>query len=332
METNTKILRLIRKQQRRDRQRIFRVVEYLDYSAVFEKCPVEVVEGYTVSDVESYDIFASFVFQNVSGKRIRTLNIQLLCSPKIGFSVLKIPFTYSFLSYTLGTRKMGDEPIRDKKLLADPDIAVGESFGEAIYIPIPEDYLTKIELEIVSVNYTDGTTEQVGLIAGKTFTRYSELDEEHKHVYHQVNIFTAAEEVFPTTVMPQKGENAWLCCCGHKNIKTLDKCEHCLRERDWQFENIEVNKLNETVKTIQKTEQAYFKPDKSDYPQEKYLENDAEILRKVKMYELAMKNVAERERQKAKLKNQFIPRLILYFAAAYLLYYLAAYFAGAYLK
>lgn len=324
METNTRILKNIRRQQRLDRQRIFRVVEYLDYSAVFEKCPVEITDGYTISDVDNYDIFASFVFRNVSKKRIRALDIQLICHQKQNFSALKIPFTYSNEQYSFGTRRMNGVRIRDKKLLADPDISTGESFGETVYIPIPENFVLKFELEIVGVKYIDGTYEQLGLIAGKSITRFTTLGDEEKYLYNKMNIFTAAEELFPTTVLPQKGENAWLCCCGHKNINDNDKCERCLRERDWQFENIDEEKLEASVKEIAEAEKVLFRHDKTNYPQDKYLETEEEIRKKVKAYEIAMKNVAELERKKESMKKWIIPRIILCIAVIYLIYFVLA--------
>lgn len=322
METNTSILKQLKKQQRRDRQRIFRVVEYLDYSAVFEKCPVEITEGYTISDENNYEIFASFVFCNVSKKRIRALDIQLICHQKMNYSVLKIPFTYSNESYTLGTRRLNGKKIRDKKLLIDPDISTGESFGETVYIPIPEDFVSKFELEIVGVKYTDGTYEKLTLTAGKSFTRFTELGDEEKYVYNKMNIYAAAEELFPTMVLPQKGENAWLCCCGHKNINENDQCERCLRERDWQFEHIEEAMLESSVKEIAEVEKTYFKKDKFAYPQDKYLENEEDIRKKVKAYEEAMKNVAALERKKESMRTWFIPRIVLCMIAIYLVYFI----------
>lgn len=322
METDKVILRELKKQKRRERQRIFRVVDYLDYSAVFDKCPVEIIEGYTICDVENYEIFASFVFRNVSSKKLKSLDIELICHQKLNYTPLIIPFTYSFQNCTLGIRSIGEKKFRSKKQLLVPDISEGESFGETICILIPEDFLEHLEIKIAGVEYTDGVYEKIGLIAGKSYKRFSELGEEHKHVYNNLNIFTAAEELYPTIVIPQMGENAWLCCCGHKNLNSVVKCEICLREKEWQFENIEEAKLDATVKEIIETEKTFYKQDKSNYSQTKHLQNEEEIERRKKAYELAMKNVATRERKKENLKNWFIPRLLLYLLAAYLLVYL----------
>ncbi|PKM62658.1 MAG: hypothetical protein CVU97_04350 [Firmicutes bacterium HGW-Firmicutes-21] len=307
-----------KKRQIKDRQRILRVVEYLEYNTVFEKCPVEINEGYIVSDVTDYSIFASFVFRNVSKKRIKSLDVRLLCYQKQNIPYLKLPFTYSFERYTLGTRRIGEERIRDKKQLNNPDISVGESFGETVYIPIPESYFSRLELEITGVRYTDGTYEELGIINGKPFTRFVELDDDKKFAYVTHNIFIAAEENYPSRFIPQKGEFVWLCCCAHKNLNEQNECERCHREQKWQFDNISINKLEEISEKIAADTSSIYH-DKSKYSQTKYLETDEEIQRKTKAYELAMKRIAEEERRKERLKTWIIPKIILCLLAIYLI-------------
>lgn len=319
MNTNTAHIKRQKKQQRYDRQRILRVVEYLDYSAIFDNCPVEITEGYVVSDVEDYKIFASFVFRNVSKKGISALDIRLLLYKNQNIPYLKIPFVYSYDSYTFGTRRKGGERIRDKNLLRYPVIRPAESFGETIYVPIPESYFTKFELEITGVKYSDGSYKKLEVIAGKSKDRYFGLDDEKKYVYQRKNIYISAEELHPTRFIPKKGEYAWLCCCGHKNIADADKCEVCFRERDWQLENINKEKLGKDVIEYNKVESTNFCHDKTKYSQLKYMQTDEEIEQKIKNYELAMKNVAALERKKERVKIWLIPKLALFFAIVYIL-------------
>ncbi|HAN21372.1 MAG: hypothetical protein A2Y15_06970 [Clostridiales bacterium GWF2_36_10] len=319
METNDNILKQLKKQQKQDRSRIFRVVEYLDYCAIFEHCPVEIIDGYIISDVDNYEIFASFVFRNVSKKKIESLDIRLICYQNQNIPYIKIPFTYSFKSFTLGNREINGKRIRDKKQIQNPYIAPSESFGETVYIPIPETYFSKFELEISGVKYADGNYEKLEVIAGKRVTKYKDLTDESKFIYSKLNIFSAAEELFPTRFVPQKGEYAWLCCCGQKNLNELDKCENCLRDRDWQFENLEVNKLENAAKEIAEEEKAYFKNEKTSYSQLKFLQTDEDIQRKVKAYELAMKKVAEDERRRMSRRMWLLPRIFLCFVIIYLI-------------
>lgn len=315
-------LKQLKKQQKRDRQRIFRVIEYLDYSAVFECSPVEITDGYIISDVDNYDIFASFVFRNVCPKGILSLDIMLLCYKNQNIPYLKIPFTYSLKSYTLGIRRKGGTKIKEKIAEKQPVVEPSESFGEAVYIPIPESYFTRVKLVITAVTYDDGSHEELELVAGKSIKKFHELDDSLKFAYRKLNLFTAAEEVFPIQVVPQEGEMAWLCCCGHKNPKSAERCEICQRERDWVLENLAVEKLDERAKKIAEEEQHLFKPDKTKYRQDKYLQTEEEIRRKKEAYELAMKRIAERERRKEKLKMQILPRVLLYFVIVYAIWYL----------
>lgn len=315
-------LRQLKKQQKRDRQRIFRVLEYLDYSAVFERSPVEIIEGYVLSDVDNYDIFASFVFRNVSDRGILSLDILLQCYHNQNIPYLKIPFTYSLESYTLGTRRINGKTIKDKIADQKPVIDSTETFGETVYIPIPESYFTRLQVILTGVTYADGSREELNLVAGKSIKKFHELNAEMKIAYNKVNIFTANEEVFPIKVVPQEGEMAWLCCCGHKNPKSAELCEVCQRERDWVLQNLAEEKLDETARIIAEEEKHLFKPDRTNYRQDKYLQNEEEIRRKKEAYELAMKRVTENERRKEKLKAQILPRLLLYFFIAYLIWFI----------
>ena len=314
--------RKLKKRQQKDRQRILRVVEYLDYSAVFDHSPVEVIGGYVVSDVTDYSIFSSFVFRSVSKKRIKALDVRLFCYHNQNIPYLKIPFTYSFDRYTFGTRREGKVRIRDKKKLSDPCINYGESFGEAVYIPIPESYFTRFELEVTGVRYADGTYEELGLIAGKRQKTFGALDDDRKFAYLNLNVFVAAEETFPTRFLPQKGEFAWLCCCGNKNPNELDKCDLCMRERDWQLENATEERLAAEAAKLKEDETAYAAHDKAKYSQIKYLETEQEIQNKIKAYELAMKKVAQEERRAQRRKTWLIPTIIACLAATYLFVFL----------
>jgi len=315
-------LKKLKKQQKRDRQRIFRVLEYLDYSAVFERSPVEIIDGYVISDVENYEIFASFVFRNVSDKGILSLDILLLCYQHQNIPYLKIPFTYSLESYTLGTRRINGKAIKKKIAEQKPVIDATETFGETVYIPIPESYFKRLQVILTGVTYADGSREELNLIAGRSIKKFNELDADKRLAYNKVNIYTANEEVFPIKVVPQAGEMAWLCCCGHKNPKSAALCEICQREQDWVLNTLAEEKLDETARKIAEEEKQLFKPLKNSYRQDKYLQNEVEIKRKKEAYELAMKRVAERERRREQLKAQILPRLLLYFFFAFLLWFI----------
>lgn len=318
-------LKQVKKKKKHDKQRIFRVVEYLDYGEVFVNLPVEIVEGFILSDIDNYEVFASFVFRNVSRKGIKSLDVRLHLFHNQNIPYIKIPFRYSYETYSLGIRRENEEEIRVKKMLRPSTINAAESFGEAVYIPIPESYFTRFELEIKGIEYEDGTYDKLDTILGKKAVNFKDFNEHMRYVYSKINIYTYAEERFPVKNLPQKGEFAWMCCCGHKNPDKFDLCSRCLRERDWQLENIAEDKLEETTNKILEEESVYFKPDKSHYSQKKYLETEEDIKRKAEAYQSALKVVAETERKKENMKKWFLPRLILCMAVIYLLGYFLVY-------
>ena len=63
------------KRQKDDRMRALRVVKYLEYPFILPDSPVEIEEGFIVSDSDTYDVFASFIVKNVSEHPIQKLNI-----------------------------------------------------------------------------------------------------------------------------------------------------------------------------------------------------------------------------------------------------------------
>ena len=84
-----------RKEMRKNLLRTFRVVEYFDFSGVLPDSPVQVNEGYIISDLETHELFASFAFQNTSGKQIMSLDIRLLLYQNANVPYEKKSFTYS---------------------------------------------------------------------------------------------------------------------------------------------------------------------------------------------------------------------------------------------
>ncbi len=319
-----------RQKQKKDKLRALRVIEFLDYSAIFESSPVEVIEGYIVSDIDEYDIFASFVFKNVSKTQIKALDIRLLIYKNQNIPYEKPTFRYSRENYTLGTRRADQEVIKTKE--AGEFINPGESFGEAIYIPLPESYFSKFELEITGVLYADDSYEKFSLIAGKRKERIAELDDDKMFTYMTINIFKAAEEKFPGQYIPQKGENAWLCCCGHKNSITSNYCEVCKRDMAWQFNNLVPDRLEDIAERKKQERAIPHAFEKSRYSQTKYLQTKEDQERKMKAYEQAIQRITQEEQRKERLKNWFIPKLLLALGAVYLFAFALMYIYEQFIK
>ena len=128
--------------------------------------------------------------------------------------------------------------------------------------------------------------------------RYTELDDISKLVYSRVNIYQAAEERFPTKVVPQFGNQVWLCCCGTKNPSADCECQKCGRERDWQKATLTHDAFTETKEKMVSDPREVTLHDKSRYKQNKYLETKEETQKKIEQYEKAIKNIAYEEKQK----------------------------------
>ena len=158
----TKEERLALKRQREDQMRSFRVVRYLDFPSIMSGSPVEVTEGFIVSDRESCEVFASFVFKNVGEKALFGLKIRLLFYQNQNIPYLKSDFVYSHNDFRFGMiaapsgKRYG---IRESNKRVS--VKSGESFGAHVFIPLPESYFTKLEVKICSVEYTGGEKQEI---------------------------------------------------------------------------------------------------------------------------------------------------------------------------
>lgn len=307
------------KRQKYDRMRSLRVVKYLEYPFILPDSPVELDEGYIVSDMETYDVFASFIFKNVSERPIRKLNIRLSCYLNQNIPYTNIDFTYSHEDLTFGIISKDGNDLKLRQSNERLTVERSETFGSCVYIPLPESYFTKLEVILLSVEYAGGQVVELNTLVAGNSKRYSDLDNISKIVYTRVNIYKAAEEKYPTKVIPQFGNTVWLCCCGNKNPASSDKCELCGREKEWQEKSVTSQVLEETKKKMVGDRQERVLHDKSRFKQNKFLESDEENERKIKQYEQAMKNIAYEEQRKQRNQMMLIPKILIAVLIFYLL-------------
>ncbi len=311
-----------RKRQKIDYLRPLRVVKYIDFSFVLENSPVEIIDGYIVSDRDTCDVFASFVFKNVTIKRLSSLTIRLSLYQNQNIPYQHIDFTYSQSDLNFGIISVGGRDLRLRESNKRTSVSCGETFGSCVFIPIPERYFTKMDVVLVSAEFADGEKLVMNkLVTGHT-KRFSELDEISRVVYSRVNIYQSAEEKYPTRVIPQFGDNVWLCCCGTKNPSDLKYCEKCNRERDWQKESVTADAIEALRATVASDPRERNLHDKSKYAQNKFLESSDEIQLKIDQYEKAMKNIALDEKMKHKRQMMLIPKIIVAILIIYLLTFL----------
>ncbi len=312
-----KILKDSRKRQKIDRERALRVVKYIDYPFVLDDSPVELEEGYIVSDKDTYDVFASFIFKNVGARPIKALSIRLACYQNQNIPYEYVNFTYSpdDLTYGIISVKGKDLKLRDSN--KRKCINQSENFGSCVYVPLPESYFKRLEVYITEIEYSNGEKEVLNLRVAGDSKRYSELDNISKLAYSRVNIYVSAEEQFPTKVIPQFAKKVWLCCCGTKNPIDLCQCEKCGREKDWQEKSVSASALEKTKQKFvsDPTERVFH--DKSNYVQNKYLESDADVQKKIEQYEKAMENVAREEQRRERNKMMILPKLIIWGISVY---------------
>ena len=288
-----------RRAMRRDLQRYIRVVRSFDFSGVAENSPVEITEGYVVSDRETDEVFVCFELLCVSKRPLRSLTIRLHLYDRQNVPYERLTFRYAAADGTLGLRS-GIGRRRAGRRVEPVLIHPGETFGRASYIRLPARYFKRLTLELVSAVYADGVEEALGFILSGGAKRLSEADIYTQRAFVSKNVFRAAEEAFPSVYVPESGGNSWLCCCGQKNLASDAVCTRCSRERDWVLTNLNEQSLaSEREKEIAE-ESGVLR--RSAYRQNRYLETDAEREQKAEAFEKAVAAVAERERLAEKRK------------------------------
>lgn len=311
------------KRVRRDRMRPLRVLEYLDHSAIFEKSPVEIKEGYLISDRDNGELFLTLNLRSLSKKPLASLDIRMiLYRDQTVVPYLKQDFTYSWEEATFGERALNGITRKERECKNDKTLIYGEEFGEGIYIPLPDSWFKKMQIELVSVTYFDGSREELDLLAGSRALRYLELDEELHDAYEDVNIFREAEQDHPIRVLPQAGEHVWLCCCGHKNPSETAICEKCVRDKEWQLENLSMERLEETKRKNSTDRNRRILHDTSAYKQNKYMENEEELQKKVELCNRALERIAVQEKERERRQVMLLPKLLLWFGVFALLSFL----------
>lgn len=226
---------------REDWLRPMRLVEVLDTDAIFENSPVEVEKACVVSDRETGELFLILTFRSVSRRPIAALDIRL----QFYEENRSLPFRKDDFRYGYETVALGKPGLRAKRRRREQAIGHGETFGQGVCLPLPEDYFHRIRIELVGVTYADGSYELLKLLVGGRAKNFEEMDSGLLASYAQVNIYERREGTHPARVLPQEGKNAWLCCCGHKNPAGTGLCEACKREKGWQMETLSEEHLRQ---------------------------------------------------------------------------------------
>ncbi len=319
----TEGIKLSRKEKQRVRDdliRPLRVIEYLDFSQIYDNCPVEVLEGYTVTDTDTGEVFGIFKIQNTSKKDIKSITVRLyLYEGTSNIATRRIDWIYSAQQKSFGIRKMPNERkesfwekygFKDKVVPAY--IRPGESFGESVLISLPYSYCRKLEFEIRRVVYTDGEIEDVKIISGKKYTAFKELDEDMRYAYSKLNIYMRNEEAHPIKLIPQTSNRVWLCCCGTKNLIDAEKCVRCGRDKSWQLNNLTKQKLDSELNRIKNSHDPnYVHRHRLEAGKRLEVVGEEERIKKAEAVERALANVAKQEKNRKDGRTAVILLLVL---------------------
>ncbi len=299
-ETRRENLRRIR----RDLLRPLRVVEVLDCSAVFAKCPTEIKEASVISDRDTGELFLTVLFRCLSVKSPESLDIcVLLYEENVCVPYAKIPFRYGNTEGTFGERIYKGCVRTKKECKAEPLPVYGELFGQGVYLPLPDSYFHRLQIKLLDVVYKDGTKETLDLIANTEALRFEELDDALQTTYSHINAFEREEQQHPIRVLPTVGENAWLCCCGQKNPAKGSRCERCGRDKEWQMANLTPQRLQEEQQKLEESRSVRFLHDKSAFPQNRYLETTDERKKKEKAFMAFQEKQKRRQRHREKFRK-----------------------------
>lgn len=304
----------------KDRMRPLRVLEYLDNSAIFENSPVEVREGYVISDKDNGDLFLVLSFRSLSEKPIAALRIRvLLYRDHKPVPYQRTEYEYSWRAGTFGIRKMNGVERKEKEIRDEVTVRYTETFGDGVYLPVPSTYFSKLQVDLLEVEFGDGEVRKLGLTAGARAVRFYELPYGLQDAYTDVNIFKEVEAIHPIRVLPEQGENVWLCCCGQKNPNAMQHCEVCGRDRAWQLDHLTVDALEEKEKEIEASGERRVLHDLTKY-KPKSLESKAEIDAKVEMCKQVVERLAVQEREKDQKPVRIFKRILLVFGIILALY------------
>lgn len=301
-----------------DNYRDYNVIEKFDFSAIYDNCPVDILDAYSLYNINTFKYYVNIVFINSCKKRITELVIKLLCYSNQNIPFKKIFYTYSAVKGNIGKKDAMEKyhfpnnlPFFKKKI--DNIVSEGEEFGHCVYIPIPETYFKKMKLEFVSVKYDDGSFEDLSLCKQVKYVKYDDLNDDSRFAYHLMNIYNIAEEEHPIRVIPMQSENSWLCCCGRKNINSDNICKKCMRDKDWQLKNITKESFDETIKneSVESTPEFVHHKKSLRTPVSLGLETQEEVDRKIKEYEKVLENVAKKERENERRIHGIFLRIII---------------------
>ena len=300
--------RNLKRRQKTDLMRSLRIVKDFGFHYILNGSPVEPTEGYVLSDRDDCLVFASFVFRNISEKRIRTLTVRIDFYYYQNIPYTSVVFCYSKDNMSFGIINENNKELKIAKSNKREFIEKGASFGKNVYIPLPESPFTKMRAVLEAVEYSDGSTEKLEIALNGVGKTYTSLDRITQKAYDAANIYKFQERVFPTKNLPQFGKSSWLCCCGYKNPVKYEKCEKCSREKAVQQRLLSESAIEDKKKELVSVSSNIKYHDKTRFPQNKYLENKQDKLKKAEAIKQSRERLKQLQNERRKKERAWLTK------------------------
>jgi len=290
----------------------FKEIEEIRFDCLFDFCPVEIIKAVTMYDIESFRYYIDLVFRNMSEVPIDEVNVMLMLYDGNNIPFAKLPVTYG-IAPELGMKASYGR-------ISYAPVQPSDEFGRGIRIPLPDSYFKRLEAVVCDVAFSNGKRFVYNAQAKYIPRSLSEFTAAEKNAYDTVNIYEKLEDRFPTRFSPVVNDYSWICCCGHKNPLSAEKCEDCTRERDWELTVMDSENLEKAHEEYMREHSPQFVSGyKKEFMKKREIVNAREQSEKEQLALKALKNVEKQEKRKESLIKQIIPRIALYFAVMALL-------------
>lgn len=273
------------------KKRYFKLISREEFLFLFEGSPIELYDLTNVYDLESFEYFMRIRFTNTSSRQIKRLELRI-------FLYLDSPLPYKKINYTLEMKKK----------------AKGNIIGEDCYIKLPEAYYKKYDILIDEIEYRDGEIVPLSLSTKRAPKEKSV--EDIKEIDASVTPYHKSEK-YPAVVMPSFSDSLWICTCGQKNLNSDTSCVRCDRTRASLEEMIKKYESGE----IARDQYSFMQRAKKAEHESTRVQTEM-TPEKEKLIEEQKIKVEKREKYKEKMIMQALPRIALYFAVGYLIYFL----------
>ena len=197
--------------------------------------PVEIIKGAILLDQVENKVILQLKLCNNSDKIITSVHLQVKCYDETGEAVHEhdndINYAYQDLNIPPYTT-FGDQ---------QPILLVGQK-------------ARKVDITFIKVMFADGNIIPIdGHFQVRKYPNLKELDYLGNELTEELSRIITESNQFEKSIIPQTfDDGTWACSCGKLNLEYLPICERCRREKNWQFEKINIIYLQESLDEYKK--------------------------------------------------------------------------------